>query len=61
VQNGVAKEKTMVAIENEVARIRTKITDLTVQSLRNQDEEINNDERIMEAQEFLEYFTAVND
>jgi len=61
VQNGVAKEKTMVAIENEVARIKTKITDLTVQSLRNQDEEINNDERIMEAQEFLEYFTAVND
>lgn len=51
----------MVAIENEVARIKTKITDLTVQSLRNQDEEINNDERIMEAQEFLEYFTAVND
>jgi len=61
VQNSVAKEKTMVAIENEVARIKTKITDLTVQSLRNQDEEINNDERIMEAQEFLEYFTAVND
>jgi hypothetical protein len=42
----VDKEKTMVAIESELARIKLKITNLTVKSLHNQDEEILNDERI---------------
>ena len=45
----------MVAIESEVARIKVKITNLTVKSLHNQDEEILNDERITEAQQLFEY------
>ena len=35
VQNDVVKEKNLVAIESELARIKTKITDLTLQSLKN--------------------------
>ncbi len=35
VKNEVEKEKTMVAIESEVARIKVKITNLTVRSLHN--------------------------
>lgn len=35
VQNDVVKEKTLVAIESELARIKTKITDITLQSLKN--------------------------
>jgi hypothetical protein len=48
VKNEVDKEKTMVAIESELARIKLKITNLTVKSLHNQDEEILNDERIQQ-------------
>jgi len=33
VKNEVDKEKTMVAIESEIARIKVKITNLTVKSL----------------------------
>jgi len=35
VKNEVDKEKTMVAIESELARIKLKITNLTVKSLHN--------------------------
>ena len=46
VGNDVEKEKRMVAVESEVARVKIKINNLTNQSLQNQEEEIKIDEQI---------------
>lgn len=47
-KNDVEKERKMVAIESEVARLKTSITKFTEKSLQNQDEEIKNDGKIQE-------------
>ncbi len=44
VGNDVEKERRMVAVEGEVARVKIKINNLTNQSLQNQEEEIKIDE-----------------